>query len=61
MGDKYRTEYKSGGEFGIVPRVEYVIDKETGERKGEVVRWDYENAGDKIADGDWDPYDDDDD
>jgi len=46
MGDKYRTEYKSGG--GIVPREEYVVNKETGEREGTILRWDHEKAGEVI-------------
>ena len=61
MSDKYKTEYKSGpGLFGLLPRAEYVVDAETGERVGELVRWDHEKAGDVIARGDWQPYDEED-
>lgn len=63
MSDRYNTQTKSGGGVlsGIVPRTEYVVEKATGERVGEVTRWDWQNAGDKIAAGEWEPYDDDDD
>ena len=63
MSDKYRTEYKSGGGAfsAFNPTTERVIDRETGKTVGELTRWEHEKSGDKIADGDWDAYDDDDD
>lgn len=61
MGPKYETERKGGGGLDIFPVTEYVVDKESGERVGELTRWQHENAGDKIADGEWTPYDSDDD
>lgn len=61
MGDKYKTEYKDGGFLGVTPIREYVVDQESGERVGELLRWDYQKAGDVIASGEWEPYDDDED
>jgi len=56
MSDKYKTEYKGGNFMGITPIEEYVIDRQTGEYVGELVRWEHQDAGDKIKDGDWTPY-----
>lgn len=54
---QYKTETKAGIENLIPgPITEYVVDANTGEIKGEVDRWPDEEAGAKIAAGEWRPY-----
>jgi|WetSurMetagenome_2_1015567.scaffolds.fasta_scaffold1173508_2 hypothetical protein len=62
MGNQYRTEHKGGNlcGTGLTPTREYVVDKESGERVGEISRWEYEKAGELIEKGEWEPYDEDD-
>lgn len=58
MSGKYSTEYKSGNFCGtdLTPTREYVVNNETNERVGEVVRWQHEEAGKLIENGEWEPY-----
>ena len=61
MSPKYSVERKGGGGCDLFPVAEYVVDNESGERVGELTRWQWQEAGEKIADGDWEPYTSDDD
>jgi hypothetical protein len=56
MSDQYRIERKEHGFDNIIPSVEYVVDKKTNERVGEVTHMQNEDAGKKIEDGDWKQY-----
>ncbi len=55
---RYYTDSKSEiiGGFIPGPNTSYVIDRETDEIVGEVSYWDHEDIGEKIASGDWEPY-----
>lgn len=57
MPNEYTLEYGSGNFLGldITPTTYHVHDEKTGEHVGEVTAWSREEAGEKIAEGNWQP------